>query len=56
MSERHAVASIFKTAIELGREEQRLYAEAELCEDDSLRKVLESFSSEAGHQHFLLEK
>jgi rubrerythrin len=59
MSERHVqLHRIFKTAIELGREEQRLYAEAaELCEDDSLRKVLESFSMyEAGHQHFLLEK
>jgi rubrerythrin len=49
---------IFKTAIELGREEQQLYAEAaELCDDAELRRVLISFSMfEAGHEHFLLEK
>jgi rubrerythrin len=59
MSERHVrLHRIFKTAIDLGREEQKLYAEAaELCDDDELRRVLESFSMyEAGHQHFLLEK
>jgi rubrerythrin len=59
MSERQVrLHQVFKTAIELRREEQRLYAEAaEICDDDGLRKVLESFSLyEAGHEHFLLEK
>jgi len=59
MSERQVrLHRIFKTAIELGREEQRLYSEAaELCDDDELRRVLETFSMfEAGHEHFLLEK